>query len=287
MQTLTPRRSIITCLIVLLLAAGAILGLDRFGKNSRVMGHAGSLQDKKVAKELVENPGDAYRIWKKEGYRGRTVVFVAEKWESFDPGELIPQAMFRAYPLELYNTARLLEEEHLNGTTFLYVASMNGLVRRIVAVVPEAEVERMRQQVPKVKDSQASAKSVFLSRQGFPRWYTTAANYSGAGEPVLLYVGASYFKFADPEELYRQLSSAGVQTDSVILCSETGKEGVTAQEVAKLKGFAKLIGLATPAAGSAGPAALPNGAQTPAQTPAQTQSRQTPTQTQQHSAPAL
>jgi hypothetical protein len=252
MQKLTARRSMITCLIIVLLAAAALAGVDGWGRRARVLGATGSLQRGAIVRKLVNEPNEAYQIWKGSGYRGRTVIFVADRWESFDPGELLPQQMFRAYPLELYNTARLLEEEHLNGITFLYVASMNRIIRRIVAVVPESEVERMRKLAPSVKDSQAGSKGVFLSRQGFPRWYTTGANFTGTGEPALLYVGASYFRNAQPEELYGQLSRAGLQTDCVILCREAGKSGVTAKESAKLDSFARLLGMTVPPAGGAG-----------------------------------
>ena len=274
MQTLTTRRSGITCLIILVLAAAAVVGLDSFGKGSRVYGTSGTLQDKKVVKKLVDDPVGAYRVWKGGGFRGRTVVFLADRWESFDPGELIPGRMYRAYPLELYNTARLLEEEHLDATTFLYVASMNKVIRKIVAVVPESEVDRMKQLAPKVKDSRVSRDGVFLSRQGFPRWYTTAANFAGDSEPALLYVGASYFRSAEPEELYRRLSSAGLRTDCVVLCYERGKTTVTPNETAKLERFAGLLGMTIPAAAPAG-SALPR-----PQLPA-------PPGTQQQSAPAL
>jgi hypothetical protein len=145
--------------------------------------------------------------------------------------------------LQLYNTAKLLEDEHLTGVTLLYVASMNKIIRRIVAIMPEAEVGRLAVAARTAKDYRVSEKEVFVSRQAFPRWYSTGANFGGIAEPVLLYVGASYFKHAGPEELYRQLVKVGLQTDCVILCSEKGKESVTAAEIAKLNVFARLIGI--------------------------------------------
>jgi hypothetical protein len=151
--------------------------------------------------------------------------------------------MFRAYPLQLYNTARLLEEEHLSGVTLLYVASMNKVIRRIVAIMPEEEVGRMAVAVRKAKDHRVSDKEVFVSRQAFPRWYSTGANFGGAAEPVLLYVGASYFKHATPEDLYQQLVNVGLKTDCIVLCNEAGKDTVSSKEVAKLNVFARLIGI--------------------------------------------
>ena len=238
---MTIRNSVITCMIIVVLSAVTIFGIDRFGKNSRVFGRTGTIQAQNIIKKQVDNPTEAYRIWKQAGYRGRTIVFVSDRWESFDPGELIPAQMFRAYPLQLYNTAKLFEDDYLNGLTFLYVASLNKIVRKIVAIVPESEVSRMKEAAGRVKNSRVSDKGVYITRQGFPRWFTTGANFSGVGEPVLLYIGASYFKTTEPEDLYRQLADSGLQTDSVILCNETGKDTVTAVEIAKLNRFARLM----------------------------------------------
>jgi hypothetical protein len=240
----------ITSVIIVVLTAVAITGIDRFGRNSRVLGRSGTIQAHNIDKIKIDNPMDAYGIWKQAGYRGRTIVYVADRWESFDPGELIPAQMFRAYPLQLYNTAKLIEDNHLTGVTFLYVAALNRICRRIVAIMPENEVGRMKEAARGAKDARASDKGVFVSRQGYPRWFVTAANFNGAGEPALLYIGASYFRTAEPEDLYRQLSSSGLQTDCVILCNETGKDSVTPKEIAKLDRFARLIGISTASAGS-------------------------------------
>lgn len=229
--------------MIVLLTIGTLVLLDRFGRNSRVISQVGTIQVQTIVKKQVDDPKEAYRIWRDSGYQGRTIVYVADRWESFDPGELIPAQMFRAYPLQLYNTARLLEEEHLSGMTLLYVASMNKIIRRIVAIMPEDEVARLAVSVRKSKDYRVNDKEVFVSRQAFPRWYSTGANFRGPAEPVLLYVGASYFKHATPEALYQQLENVGLQTDCVILCSEAGKDTVSSQEVAKLKVFARLIGM--------------------------------------------
>jgi hypothetical protein len=243
MHAMSTRRSITICLIIIFLTAAALASLDRFGKSSRVVGPTGAIQAEQIVKKMVEDPKEAFRIWRNGGYQGRTILYVADRWESFDPGELIPAQMFRAYPLQLYNTAKLLEDEHLSGVTLLYVASMNKIIRRIVAIMPKDEIGRLAVSARKSKDYRVSDKEVFVSRQAFPRWYSTGANFGGVAEPVLLYVGASYFKHAEPEELYRQLVKADLQTDCVILCNEVGKDTVSAKEVAKLKSFARLIGM--------------------------------------------
>src|SRR5689334_6588478 len=104
MHTLTTRRSMLTCLLIIVLTAATMFGIDRFGKNSRVFGRTGTIQSNSIDKRRVDYPTDAYQIWKQAGYQGRTIVYVSDRWESFDPGELIPTQLFRAYPLQLYNT---------------------------------------------------------------------------------------------------------------------------------------------------------------------------------------
>ena len=247
---MTTRSCLITSLLILFLTAFALVGINRFGTYSRVTGRTGTIQAQQIDKKVVDDPKEAYRIWRDAGYRGRTIVFIADRWESFDPGELIPAQMFRAYPLQLYNTAKLMEDDYLNGITFLYVASLNKIIRKIVMIAPDSEVGRMKVSAAKAKDSAVSEKAVFISRQGFPRWYTTAANFTAVKEPVLLYIGASYFKHVQPEELFRLLSASGLQADSVILCREKGKDSVTEDEIIKLGRFAALIGITPPSAGS-------------------------------------
>ena len=249
MHRRTIRGIAATCGIVFVLAASVLIGIDGYGKGRRIYGATGAIRDRQIVKRMVNSPVDAYRLWKDAGYRGRTVLYIAEKWETFDPGELIPAQMYRAYPLQLYNTARLLEEEHLSGVTFLYVAAMNGISREILSIVPEAEIVRMKDAARKVKNFRVDGRGVYISRQGFPRIFTTAAAFTGVAEPVLVYVGASYFNYGNPDELYRQLVAARVQTDCIVLCAEEGKGSVTRNDLDKLAAFARLIGMPPPSIG--------------------------------------
>jgi hypothetical protein len=241
MHTIPTRRSVTACIILLLLTVAAIAGVDTFGKDSRVFGSIGPIQSRKVLKRLVDSPTDAYRVWKDSGYRGRTVVYVTGRWESFDPDKLISPQMFRAYPLPTFNVAHLLEDTALSDVTFLYIASLNKICRKIVAMLPESEVVRLGGLSRGSKDARVSDKGVFVSRQGFPRFFVDGAHFGGVREPVLLYIGASYFRTEEPETLYRQLNNSGLQVDCLILCKETGRDIVTAKELAKLDSFAKLI----------------------------------------------
>jgi hypothetical protein len=126
--------------------------------------------------------------------------------------------------------------------------------------VPEEEFARQRQAALKAKDRRIGDREVYFPREGYPRRFTTAATLSAPHEPVLLYVGASYFLKADADQLYRQLNAAGLRADCVVLCAETESAGLGPREAAQLSRFAQLIG-ATPGGGApaaAGAGSRPN-----------------------------
>lgn len=228
----------------------ALFWLDARGAASRVVGPSGAIGAPQVVKRLVQTPAAAYAAWKEAGYRGRTVVFVSGTWPSFVPSERLPEQMYRAYPLELFNTAQVFEKENLDRLSFLYVAALNGIARSILAVLPEEEFARQRQAALKAKDGRSAAGEVYFPREGYPRRFTTAAAFRAPAEPVLLYVGASYFLKGDAQGLYRQLSAAGLKTDCVVLCAETETPGLGPRETGELARFAGLIG-AAPGGGAA------------------------------------
>jgi len=215
---------------------------------TRHAGPAGSIGKAPVVTYLVETPTDAYALWKEAGYRGRTVVFVSGSWPSFVPGERIPEQMYRAYPLELFNTAQVFERDSLDRLSFLYVAALNGIARSIVAVLPEEEFARQRQAALKAKDRRITDGEVYFPREGYPRRFSTAARLRAPGEPVLLYVGASYFSSGTAEELYRQLGAAGLRSDCVVLCAETENRELGPRVAAELNHLARMLG-ATPGGG--------------------------------------
>ena len=239
-------RPLAFCLLFTLLAAGVAVGLDHYGRGSRVFGKSGGINSTETLKLVVDEPVDAYRSWKESGYRGRTVVYLADRWETCNPDEMMPAPVARPYPLEMVNPARFLEENSLNTATFLYIASLNRIARKIVAILPEQEISRLRESLRKGKDFRVTSGGIDDVRQGFPRSFTTADHFVPPRESVLLYVGASYFVSTEPEELLRLLAGSGITSDCILLCREKGKDSVTTVQVDKLYRFARLMGM-TPA----------------------------------------
>ncbi|MCM0080608.1 hypothetical protein L4X63_03290 [Geomonas sp. Red32] len=240
-MSLSSRSSLIATIILLLLAVSALFALDRYGKSRRSWGAYGPLGSPQAAIRLTGRPEEAVAVWKDARCRGRLVLYVSGRWPSFVPGERLSEELYRDYPLRLYNTARRFEAEALDSTTFLYVAALDGIARGIVAVLPEEELARQREAARTSKDGRVDSRGVYLPREGYPRWFTTASLLAPPSEPVLLYVGASYFVKGDPDTLYRQLSAAGVRSDLVILCREEGGTA-TAREAERLERFARLAG---------------------------------------------
>lgn len=240
---MSERTPYIFSAVIVILAAVAFYWLDSYGRNSRVYGRAGLLDDGRVEKIFVATPQEAYLFWKKKGVRGRAVVYVGEKWARFDPSQYNEPPLYRSYPLKLYNLAQEQERSHLSAENFLYFAALDGVARQINGVLAEPGFSEISAQAQMAKNVRFDKEAIFLTHQGFPRTFSTARHFRAASEPALLYVGAEYFRENEPDELYRQLLRSGLITDFVILCTQAGAGSVSAAERAKLERFAGLIGM--------------------------------------------
>jgi len=61
---------ILTIVITVFVSVAALSGLDWHGKNSRIIGRAGTIGDKGIERRIINEPVEAYRIWREAGYRG-------------------------------------------------------------------------------------------------------------------------------------------------------------------------------------------------------------------------
>ena len=228
-----------------MLAVAALFLLDRNCRYARVYRSIGAIDSPGVERYLVDSSMDAYRIWRSDGFRGRTILFVANRWERLDKDDIqMDPPMSRRYPLQLYKIADLLEQTRLNERNFLFVAAVNGITRRIVAILPQQGFNEMKETALSAKNSRIGTGEIYVTHQGFPRWYTTGTAFKGEQEPVLLYISASYFRDAQPEDLFRQLMAAKLRSDCIILCRCKGDDRITKQETDRLGRFANLLGSA-------------------------------------------
>lgn len=238
------QRHLITTVAIALALALTVTLLDRYGRAARVFARVGGIDDRSVARHLVATPRDAYGIWKEMGLKGRTILFISDAWERLDVSNVGDIPLSRAYPLKLYHIPTVMEEKGLNDSNFLYVAALNGIAREIVAILSPEGFRQMTEMARQANNKRITPTEVYLTHQGFPRWFTTGEHFRGPGEPLLVYVSASYFKNAEPELLLQQLRASGIRTDCIVLCEVAENDRVTALEREKLHRFARLLGMA-------------------------------------------
>lgn len=242
---------------VLLLAVAVSLGLTHYGRASRSYRAATPVDRPGEARFLTDSPQEAYRLWRAAGFRGRLVLYLADRWQRLDPAEVQDNPpMSRPYPLSLYRIPEVLERERLSAATFLYLAALNGTTRGILALLSEPGYQEMRRAAAGSKFGRVFAGRVSLPHQGFPRSFVNAAGLARQPEPLLVLVAASYFKGSTPEELLALLSGRGVTSDCLVLCRMVGDPEVGPVERERLERFARLVG-ARPLPATAGEGGRP------------------------------
>jgi len=234
-------RLIVVSAAIWVLAGAVCIGLDRYGKSARHLGTVQTVGVSGIEPVLVDTPENAYRFWREKGFHGRTILYVASGWERIDPDEFSIEDPRRAYPLKVYRQADQIEENFLDARTFLYVAAMQGIARRVIAVVSPAAFDEAKVLARRAKNARITADAVFVTYHGFPRWFTTLAQLPSPDEPVLLFVGASAFRDHGPDEVLAMLRKKGVRTDAAILCAMPGDGAVTDKERRDLADFARLL----------------------------------------------
>ena len=223
-----------------------LFALDQYGAASRVYGPAVPLSSLQVDKHFVNSPQESYRFWKSRGLKGRIIVYVADQWKRIDLKQYEDVPLYRPYPLRLFNPSVEKERKFLDDDNFLYMASITGLARQVTAVLSERGYEDITRQAEKAKDVIMHRGDVRLPHYGFPRLFTTAAGLRGPGEPVILFVSASYFRDNEPKDLFRTLSASGIIADYVGLCRERQDDSVSDREREKLVRFAQIMDMANP-----------------------------------------
>lgn len=237
------RTLVLLCAAIVIFSVVVAGALDLHGRRARVYGAAGPLGTPEAGALLVKTPLDAYRIWKERGYRGRIILYVGESWARLDPREYNIPPVYRPYPLPLYNLPREREREFLDNDNFLFMASLNGIARRIDALLAPSGFAGISAQAQLSRNVSMEKGHVFQTHDGFPRNFYTSATFRPPVEPVLLYVGASHFKEEAPERLAKTLISAGLRSDLVILCAEENDPSIPPKARQALLRFADLAAL--------------------------------------------
>ena len=236
-----PWRLYLLCLSIATLLQASCYGLDRYGRESRRLGQPRLVGAEGVTPLLVATPQEAYGAWRRGGYRGRTILFIADGWDRLDPSRFSEPEPHLAYPIKTYRIADRIESHFLEARTFLYLASLQGVARRIVAVLSPEDFARERELALRAKNARVDEDTVYLTHQGFPRWFASLAGLPPQDEPVLLYVAASAFRSYRPGQLLGALRAKGIRSDAAVLCTLAGEPGVTERERLDLHEFAGLL----------------------------------------------
>jgi hypothetical protein len=231
MNNMASRQLLFSIGIIALFSMGIIF-LDRFGKSSRIMDNGHFLGTRGIKTTSVNNPEEAYRLWKQNGFKGRTVVSLSEEVSSAMPRVDIEAG----HPLNVYNISNKFETK-LDWKYFLSVSIETGIARKIIYVVPEPVFSGMFERAG-IKARKAERIDIPLF--GSPRTITPVSFFRPPDEPVLLLVCASIFKEHEPERLMAQLVESGMKTDFVVLCRACDSSVVADEEIERLGVFEKL-----------------------------------------------
>jgi hypothetical protein len=192
---------------------------------------------------VVETPTDAYQVWKKSGYHGRKLLYLAGGWQQIKPADILPQLDYSPYPLRLFSVVEAMERENLSDASFLFLASYRGILREVRAVLPEAAYAERVQMARISKTGSIGTGEVMITYQGQPRYFTTLRVPPPDGEPPLVLVTAGFLSAHSAEETVRYL--AGVRTDSVLLCTDRDNPAVGDLERQRFATLLRLLGITT------------------------------------------
>jgi hypothetical protein len=237
------RRHVAYVVAILLLCGTALFGVNRYGLAQRTFGVSGAVTESGIDRAEVGTPEEAYARWRASGAHGRKVLCFVGEWEKIDPERFFEVPQERRYPLEFFNYGKALEKLRLDRTTFIYVATVTGIVRDLGVVLPEPGYRLLAEQARSAKNARFLADSLSLTYHGLPRTFMTLRQFRASAEPVLVYIGASFFRDHTPQQLSTALVEAGVRTDSLILCRMAGDERVSGEERERLAVLARLLGM--------------------------------------------
>lgn len=236
---MTSRSYLVHSLFALCLLTATLLLLAFQGKTHRRFGPVGSVGKGRFEVVAVDRPEEAFLAWNRRGYRGRVVVSFSRRLNFVETAETRQIPPTSPFPVHVDNLSRMAEKE-LATENFLYIAMKSGIARELVQVVPQSE---MAAKIAAAADEGVAPRHGMLTLpvMGSPRTITPPGSFAHSGEPVLLYVNASYFRDVEPAELLRLLAGRGVVTDCAILAASSGDDEVSPVERERLQEFRRLL----------------------------------------------
>ncbi|MDP2166928.1 MAG: hypothetical protein Q8J64_01200 [Thermodesulfovibrionales bacterium] len=240
-----PERGVLTKAIfsagVLLFFSLTLISLEAYGRNSRASGIGHPLDSHQMVIASVDYPEEAYLLWKNTGYKGRVVVSLSSRlnFVHTENNALIPQEV-SSFPVTVHNLPAEAEKG-LNAKNFLFAAMKTGVAREVISILPEA-VFREKQDYTGAEEGVRVLKGrIEVPFFGSPRTITAMPYFKSPGEPVLLFINASFFRGHEPEEVFRGLVNTALTADYVVLCRSFDDPEVGDADRERLRSFEMLL----------------------------------------------
>jgi hypothetical protein len=234
------RSAYILSAVMAILFVTVIVALNHYGREKRILGKSYTFGDRPMKSVIVDRPEDAYRLWKKNGYRGRIVVALGTRLNFVQPDEA-PVYQQSPFPVIVDDLIRM-SEGALQSNNYLLIAVRAGVARMVVSVVPEAVLQEKIAYASSTEGASATAERIDVPYFGTPRMITALPFLRAPDEPVLLYINASFFRYYDPDDVLTRLRRTGISTDLVVLCRSLDDVDVTVAERERLRRFEQLLG---------------------------------------------
>lgn len=184
-------RRVITGVIVLLFVL-TLVALDSYGKKRRVYVSEGM-----PASVAIENPQDAYALWKSKGVKGRVLV------------------LFGNYP-HFIRSADYTGVREITSNNFVEYSAFINIVRKIYFVVPDEgweEKERLNE-VGVFRTVSGMERGLYLyNLVGIPIIATTPTSLPPLSDPPLVYINKKMF---DEAMILKVIASKGIKPDIII-----------------------------------------------------------------------
>lgn len=230
-------RNAVYSLLILILFLSTLYILSSHAMGSRSYGYGIRTVGEKAPEIVVlERQREVYHLWKERRFHGRVVLHFDTEMDARPFNKMRPHFEYGIFMGVVKDT-----EEQLDDGNFMYYAMAEGIVRKVIGIVPEVVFEATNE-----KDTRKSGYFNYGayykgSVAGIPRVITTVKNIPSFEEPVLLDFDVKYFSRSDIdiEELFDKLKT--VKADLVTFSMSEDEEGVTYDGIAKMRKFIGLL----------------------------------------------
>lgn len=208
------RFSLATLLIFILFIV-LILYLDYTGKSSRRYGKAFDVSEAGLPVHVLDRATDVYALWKKLGYRGRTVIHIGKYLHFVPTNTTSEKSMILNTPVEAFDIVQEYEKT-LSYRNFLLVAVQANVARQINNVLPEDKFKQQFLSNKRNKSIKLESDIVEINKFGSKR--VIASWIKTIDEPVLLNIDASFFESQDLKDFVKDLKKTGLKIDLLTIC---------------------------------------------------------------------